>query len=268
MMINFAAGIDVSGAGQPMIFLHSSLSSNKQWLMAIKQLAAHYTCINVDISGYGQAPGVPNEKDYSFSDEISRIEQTLKSLALTDEKLHLVGHSCGGAIALAMAVKMPDKVASMVLFEPVAFHLLSTYESSSYHQITQFAQQLKNMPDISAAQAFVNFWNGKGFFEALPIKVQNQMAKAMKKVHLDFQGILAERYQLGDLPLIKCPALIMCGENTQPVSRTLSGAVYQHLSKANLIEVRGGHMAPISHCEQVTKQLLTFLLKGIKKPGG
>lgn len=259
MIKNCPAGIDIIGKGTPLVFLHSSLSTNKQWLMAIKVLSEHFTCINVDICGYGRAPEVFDKKHYSFTDEIDRIKDTIEAIGLAQQPIRLVGHSCGGAIALAMAVKLPEQIAGIALFEPVAFHLLKEGCASYYQQIHDFAMHLKNIPNDQAAQAFVNFWNPDGFFQSLPDKVQRQMANSMDKVHLDFQGILAETYQLHDLARITCPALVMVGKHTQPVSKVLSNEICQHLPKAQMVELPGGHMAPISHEEQVSKQLIAFL---------
>ena len=40
--------------------------------------------------------------------------------------VHLVGHSYGGAVALRVARERPGQIASMILYEPVALHVLKT----------------------------------------------------------------------------------------------------------------------------------------------
>ena len=41
------------------------------------------------------------------------------------EKFHLIGHSYGGMVALQLAAQaQPQRVRSLSLFEPIAFHLL------------------------------------------------------------------------------------------------------------------------------------------------
>lgn len=68
----------------------------------------------------------------SFDDQATWVEQTLAGLGL--ERVHMVGHSFGGAIAATHALAHPGRVASLTLLEPVmVLHGLpaSTYLWSS-----------------------------------------------------------------------------------------------------------------------------------------
>ena len=120
---NLHKGVYISGQGTPVVLIHSSLSSAKQWLLLVKLLEPNFLVINVDILGYGNADKVSDEKNYNFDVEIERIEKVLDCVA-PNKPLHIVGHSCGGAIALKLAVEQPERLLSLSLYEPVAFHLL------------------------------------------------------------------------------------------------------------------------------------------------
>ena len=63
-------GIYFSGQGTPVILLHSSLSSAKQWSALVKLLELNFLVINVDILGYGNADKVTDETNYNFDVEI------------------------------------------------------------------------------------------------------------------------------------------------------------------------------------------------------
>ncbi|OKY27998.1 alpha/beta fold hydrolase [Thalassotalea sp. PP2-459] len=258
-------GIKVLGQGPAVILLHSSLSSSKQWLPLCFQLQDSFTLINVDLLGYGDA-GLPDDlSSYTFEDELTRIEQCLLQENI-QTPIHLVGHSCGGAVALAWAMKNRQRVASLSLFEPVAFHLLEQAQAQYFQQVSEFSQQLRQLESTEATAAFVNFWNGEQFFQQLPQKVQQQMALAMPKVHADFQGILDQSYQLIDLSQLLCPCLLVIGEQTRPLSKVLSQLIAEHLFNAHLHYVEGGHMAPVSH-PQETVTLFSQFLNQQKKPG-
>lgn len=254
-------GVDIVGGGQPIILLHSSLSSRKQWLPLVKKLANNYLCINLDILGYGDAEQVEHANQYTINTEVERILTCLSEHGVKEQHFHLIGHSYGGAIALALAQRVPQQLVSLSLFEPVAFHLLKQSNADAYHFVEQFSAQLKNASPAEAAQQFVDFWNGQGFFSSLPTKVQTEMEHAMQKVHLDFQGILSARYQLACLSDIKCPSLILAGQQTQNISTTLSCAIANNLTNVTYKTTTGGHMAPISHSEEVTSLIEAFVLE-------
>lgn len=122
-MTNILNGIHVSGEGPVVVLLHSALSSSIQWKVLCNELNNNFTVVNVDILGYGEADAVECESSYSLSVETKRIQKALALLNLNNA-YHIAGHSCGGAIALKLAVENPNKLLSLALYEPVAFHLL------------------------------------------------------------------------------------------------------------------------------------------------
>ncbi|WP_206484373.1 alpha/beta hydrolase [Thalassotalea sp. G2M2-11] len=252
-------GVSVSGKGPVVVFLHSSLSSAKQWQRLAQSLSDCFCCINIDLLGYGRAPQVTDEQNYSFATEVARIKQILAMHEVT-QPYHLVGHSCGGAIALKMAVESPENIASLTLYEPVAFHLLEQLDD---HVVKIFADELEQLNLSSAAKRFIDYWNGDGFFDALPEATQQQMAIGMKKVNLDFHGIFGETYLLSDLFAIACPALILVGKGTSAQSKQLSENIGQHIASSELVFVDAGHMGPISHPQLVEPLISDFLLKNI-----
>ena len=54
----------------------------------------------------------------------TRRQRTIEIIDRSDGQVHLVGHSYGGGVALRAAVERPDRIASLTLYEPSAFHLL------------------------------------------------------------------------------------------------------------------------------------------------
>ena len=86
--------------------------------------------------------------------------------------IHLVGHSYGGAVALRFAMQQPERLRSLVLIEPVAFHLLrdEAPDPANRHlfgEVTELAGLVSPAPlpsgDYRCAMArFVDYWNGEG----------------------------------------------------------------------------------------------------------
>jgi pimeloyl-ACP methyl ester carboxylesterase len=255
-------GFTVSGEGPVIIFLHSSLSSSKQWIRLANKLCDTYTCINIDLLGYGKADVVNDPSNFNFNVETLRIKNIVNSIA-PNEKFHLVGHSCGGAIALKIAVEEPNNILSLTLFEPVAFHLLAQSTDENHNRLAlnvkEFSENIGSMNNKKGAESFIDFWNGKGFYSSLPSKIQSTMANDIEKVKLDFIGILNESYNFEALRNIHCPCLILLGKYSQEVSQVLSQAIVDSLTFVEFKSVKSGHMAPISHPSVVEPAIYSFI---------
>jgi len=258
-MLNLPKGIHVTGEGPAVVLFHSSLSSSKQWSYLVSLLKTHYRVINIDSLGYGSADEV-DERDkssYNFSVELARVYPALESI-IGDEPFHLVGHSCGGAIALKLAADNPTKVLSLSLYEAVAFHLLP--EGSEEKALSQtFASQLNIDDYYLAAERFTDFWNKKGFFKSLPEKMQHLMSKDMEKVNMEFIGLISEEYTLSDLKSITAPVLLMVGDYTQEISKSLSALIASPFSSVKQVTFPAGHMGPVSHAEIIHPVIANFI---------
>ncbi|GHE84992.1 alpha/beta fold hydrolase [Thalassotalea profundi] len=252
-MATLPSGVYVKGSGPAVVFLHSSLSTAKQWVPLINIIKDKFTCINIDILGYGNAEKVTDEANYNFDVEVTRIRHIIKT-CIGDENYHLVGHSCGGAIALKVAFEAPQKLLSLSLYEPVAFHLLAQ-GSIERQEAFSFSEKIAGLSNENAAQVFTDFWNYDGFYLSLPSKVQEMMATDMQKVNLDFKGLTCEQYQLNDLSVITCSAVIYSGTQSPHLTQFLAKTIAEALPKGTLCELKAGHMGPIDKAELVLTKI-------------
>ena len=252
------AGAYISGKGPAIVFLHSSLSSARQWSPLVKRLQSHFTCINIDILGYGNAEKVLDKANYNFNVELTRIRRIIEA-SIGDKPYHIIGHSCGGAIALKLAFEAPKKALSLFLYEPVAFHLLKQ-GSVERAQADSFAEQIAGLSNEKSAQIFTDFWNSEGFFVKLPTKMQTLMAADMNKVNLDFKGLTTETYQLSDLAIISCPANIYSGLKSPLLSQTLAAEIAKALPNGVLKPLNAGHMGPVNQAELVLSTIADDIL--------
>ena len=256
-MSSLPKGIYVTGEGPAVVLFHSSLSSAKQWGYLVGLLKLDYKVINIDSLGYGEADQVIDKEGYNFTTELDRVYKAL-NVIIGDEAFHLVGHSCGGALALKLAVENPDKILSMSLYEPVAFHLLP--EDSEAKKLSDTFANEVNIDDMYlAAEKFTDFWNSEGFFHSLPKKIQDSMSKDMEKVNLDFIGLTSETYTLNDVKSIKAPVLMMIGDYTPKLSNTLSSLIASSFESVSFANFAAGHMGPISHAEIIQTAIYGFI---------
>lgn len=107
------------GRGDPVLLLHGSgagVSGWANWRGLMQNLSQKYRMIVPDLIGFGYTEVAP---DYEFRFMDSWIEQMI---AVLDHygigKVHIVGNSFGGALALWMAWRAPERTGRLVLMGP------------------------------------------------------------------------------------------------------------------------------------------------------
>jgi len=114
-----AAGLDYEEhggghPGPPLVLIHGAGGSRLHWPPSLRRLDGART-LAVDLPGHGRSPG-PGEA--SVEDFSQRLRDWRRAVGLSLPVL--VGHSMGGAIALAWALAEPAQVAGLVLIGSAA----------------------------------------------------------------------------------------------------------------------------------------------------
>ena len=121
------AYLDV-GSGKPVVLLAGALADFRTWESLIGKLRSSYRIVAVTVrrafpNPLSRYPLVPSETDWSDVDDVMAVLDRLNL-----RQAHVLGHSLGGAIAMAIALQRPDLVASLVLEEPPVL----PYEETSH----------------------------------------------------------------------------------------------------------------------------------------
>jgi pimeloyl-ACP methyl ester carboxylesterase len=242
------------GAGPPVILVHGSASSRGQWRSAVLDFAPRYRVLAPDLHGYGgTAASVPPAK-LEFDDEVELVD-ALADLA--GGEVHLVGHSYGGAIALRAASLRPERVASLVLIEPTAFHLLRLLgEEAAWREIEAVALKhiaLADAGDLAAcADHFLGYWIGLDAWRAMPAEVRARIVQTMPKIAQEWRMTLAATDRYESVAAAGIPTLLVRGTATTLAARAVVELFRDQLPHASLVEIEGaGHMSPVTHARAV-----------------
>jgi len=97
----------------PIVFLHGFGADRLVWAKILPLLPPSFETITLDLPGHGTQAGV---KTTSLEDLVFSVCDQLAVLG--QERIHLVGHSLGGAVALALASMRGFSIHSMTLLAP------------------------------------------------------------------------------------------------------------------------------------------------------
>ena len=104
------------GDSVPVLLLHGFGADLNTWMFTQPALADGRQVIALDLPGHG---GSGKQLDRADAESLAAIvEHALNALGI--ERLHLVGHSMGGGIAISFAVREPDRVATLTLISSAA----------------------------------------------------------------------------------------------------------------------------------------------------
>ncbi|XP_004290023.1 PREDICTED: uncharacterized protein LOC101312979 isoform X1 [Fragaria vesca subsp. vesca] len=116
--------LGVQQASENVIFLHGFLSSSSFWAETVfpnisDPVSRHYKLFAIDLLGFGSSPK-PRDCLYTLKDHLEMIEKSvICPFQLTS--FHLVAHSMGCLIAIALAAKHSHLVKSITLVAPPYF---------------------------------------------------------------------------------------------------------------------------------------------------
>jgi pyruvate dehydrogenase E2 component (dihydrolipoamide acetyltransferase) len=115
--ISYAGTAPESQDGEVILLVHGYGGDRNSWLFLQEPLAAKYRVYALDLPGHGtSAKDVGDGALGVLADAITGVLD-----AIGADRAHLVGHSLGGAVALAVAARDPGRIASLTLIAPTGF---------------------------------------------------------------------------------------------------------------------------------------------------
>jgi pimeloyl-ACP methyl ester carboxylesterase len=110
------------GSGSPVLLIHGFGASSYSWRKLVEPLSQQYQVITLDLKGSGASPK-PRDDQYSVYEQARLVRDFINANQLHD--LQIVGHSFGGAVAIATSLLLkrsdPDIQTSLVLVDSMAY---------------------------------------------------------------------------------------------------------------------------------------------------
>jgi abhydrolase domain-containing protein 6 len=109
-----APSASLAAQSEAALLLHGACADHSSWLRFTQALGQDWHILAPDLPGHGESAASP-EMDLGILAQTQRLIEWLAQLRLT--RLHLVGNSMGGALALRLAYERPQWVRSLILID-------------------------------------------------------------------------------------------------------------------------------------------------------
>jgi 2-hydroxy-6-oxonona-2,4-dienedioate hydrolase len=254
---------EVTGQGPDLLLIHGGAGSRNHWLRNIDALSAYFRVHAVDLPGYGESPDLAG--NFGAEAYIDLLHDALDGLALSSQRLNVVGFSFGSAVAAALAVKLDTRIDKLSLIGPAGFGLaprrvldlrnLRSLDSGSAEYKEAIRHNLSQMMLWSAAAIDD---------EAIGLHHENIM-----RTRFDSRKVSQRPTMLGDLARLRCPTQILYGEHDRLAVPSVAErvAMCRQAMPAARIEIiaAAGHWAQFENAPDTNRALLDFLRGGVSQ---
>ena len=187
---------------------------------------------------YGGTAERRTTSDASIAYEAEALESVIRKAG---GPIHLVGHSLGGLVSLAVALRNHVSVASLVIVEAPATELLRDANERAHYRafrrMTEAYFAAVKGGDQEAIASVIDFYGGAGTFASLPPRVR---AHAVATTHVnivDWASAYGFALSVELLAAIDVPVLVLCGGASHPAVQRANELLSECISGAALATI-------------------------------
>jgi aminoacrylate hydrolase len=238
---------EAAGAGPPIVFIAGLGGHGAYWKAQVQAFSPDFQTVTFDHRGVGSSSGAPPYSIEQWAGDTLRLMDHLNI-----ERVQLVGHSTGGAIAQVVAAGHPDRIASLVLGGTWA------RPDARFRRLFEFrARVLREMG--------VDAYEDLGLTLTLPAGLPQDATPRPASRHTPPDVVLARidallAHDAGDrLRLIRAPTLVIAADDDVLVPRPLSEVIASEIAGSRRHAfARGGHHFPQTQAAAYNELLREF----------
>jgi proline iminopeptidase len=260
----------IFGHGKPLVLAHGGPgASHDYFLPYLAPLARHYQLVFIDERGSGRSPALENVSAYTVENMVEDVEAVRQALNLG--RISLLGHSYGGVLAQAYALKYQKNLSHLILastfsstgkINEVFVHMKEKMPADLRDRINRMESDGlyghgKDYEKNRYTTEYMTAAWGDGYFPYLyrnhpdpnydPIdngKMSWDLYREMWGSHGEFviDGNLKSVEYTDRLPAIKVPTLLLVGDHDE-CDPAMSKVMNEKIAGSKLIILPGsGHM--------------------------
>ena len=250
------APADTTTNGEMVMALHCSGGTGRQWRMLAERIGQHRFGRFPDLLGTTFAGHWTGGMPFRLGIEAAPL---LEEIDRHEGPIHLVGHSYGGGLALHVAAMRPERISSLTLYEPTAFHLLRLAGRPGGEALLEISEVIGSIrasfevqrPE-EGARAFVDYWSGEGTWTAMLPELKHRVLAYMPKAAHDFEALIEEPTPAAAYARFGFPTMILHGDTSRKPALLVAKLLGSIIASAVTAQLTGlGHMGPVTHAGQV-----------------
>jgi len=263
-----------AGEGQPILLIPGAFSTYRHWNRIIPYLSTRYKLLCVDYLGVGDSDKPRSGFGYTIEEQTDLIVKMIEALQIS--KVRIFGVSYGGAIALNLAARYPEKVDMIISIEGNGIK----HQNAPYKPMKGFlrwpvvgeiftgvirsgiADKLVTKSVMGKAWEEMSEAERK---EIIGIVSQNNKTASRVSWYRISRTIETSKDFTDEAKTIQTPVLYLYGGNStyHDMAETNAEFLKAHLPNVEIVRVKGGiHDLELQKPEEVAAIVLEFLKGG------
>jgi pimeloyl-ACP methyl ester carboxylesterase len=242
---------DARGSGPAIVLVPGSCSTGSAWRPVIGALGGQFRCVTTSLLGYGGTA----ERRTAFDTSIARNAETVESvIRKAGGSVHLVGHSFGGLVALAVALRNRAALASLVMVEAPATEVLreENVHYQAFRRLTETYFADFKGGNREAIAAMIDFYGGAGTWASWPSQLRAYAIETTPVNIRDWASAYGFALPRAALAAIDIPFLVVRGGDSPPAMQRASALLHERVGGSALATVAGAtHFIIATHAAEV-----------------
>ena len=247
---------EVRGTGDPVLFIAGLNDDRNGWAEVVPGVEPHYQCLVFDNRDAGASPRA--EGPYTLGDMAADTVAVLDRAGI--DRAHVVGHSMGGAIAQALALRAPERVRSLVLIDTWA-----KWDAYGAAAIASWKTGVRKLTAGEFAHSAIYFWLGETAINEMgPEELAKAFAPAVEAQGADALCRQADACIAADtstrLAEISAPTLVVWGVEDRITLEPLALQLHEGIKGSRYVRIeRSGHSPTVEQPAALYAAILDFL---------
>lgn len=252
--------LEYGTSGPRVMFCHGLFGQGRNWNHIARSLSDRYRVSAVDLPNHGRSVWTDRIDYAEMADQVA-------ALISADDPVALVGHSMGGKVAMALALRHPDLVERLCVVDiaPIAYQSASEFGRYIHAMQAMDLSTIKARGDADAAMAEAAPAPGvRGF---LLQNLRRDGSAWRWQANLDVLGrdlgaLSGWPEELADAVPYEGPVLWVAGATSNYITDAAASPMRQLFPKVRKIVVKGaGHWVHSDQPETFLSVLLAFLAR-------